>query len=107
MTTGYVVVLVTAASEKEAAEITNVLLQMKKAACINVIPGVKSRFWWNGKIDNADEALLIIKTKTSVLPELIDLIKEVHSYTVPEIIALPIIAGNGDYLEWINVEVNN
>jgi periplasmic divalent cation tolerance protein len=107
MAAGYVVVLVTAANEEEAGHITEILLQTKKAACVNMVHGVRSYFWWNGKIDNADETLLIIKTKTNVLPELIDLIKETHSYTVPEVIALPIIAGNEDYLEWINVEVND
>lgn len=107
MAAGYVVVLVTAATEKEAEQITEILLQAKKAACVNIVHGVKSHFWWNGELDDADETLLIIKTKTAVLPELIELVKGAHSYTVPEIIALPIISGSEDYLEWINVEVND
>ena len=69
------------------------------------MPLVKSFFWWQGKLDSARESLLVIKTKTSLLPELVDLVKGVHSYDVPEIVALPIIGGNEDYLEWLDSEV--
>jgi periplasmic divalent cation tolerance protein len=72
---------------------------------VNVVPKVTSRFWWQGKIDSADESLLIIKTRSSALPDIIKIVKKNHSYSVPEIIALPIIEGNEDYLAWINNEV--
>ena len=62
-------------------------------------------FWWKGEIDSAQEALLIVKTKTSLLDDVVDLVKEIHSYEVPEVIALPIVGGNADYLEWIDEEV--
>ncbi|MBN2187526.1 MAG: divalent-cation tolerance protein CutA [Dehalococcoidia bacterium] len=81
------------------------LLGRKKAACINIVPRVDSLFWWQGKLDSAQESLLIIKTKASLLPEIVELVKEVHSYAVPEIIALPIIDGSEDYLKWIDDEV--
>ena len=82
------------------------LLTQRKAACVNIVPGVSSLFWWQDKLDSAQESLLIIKTKASLLNEIITLVREVHSYDVPEIIALPIVGGNQDYLEWIGKEVD-
>lgn len=100
-----IVILVTTGSEQEAHSIADRLLNQRKAACVNIVPGVDSLFWWQGKLDSASENLLIVKTKASLLPEIIRLVKELHSYTVPEIIALPIIGGNEDYLKWIDSEV--
>ena len=97
-----IVILITAADTGEAQRISGVLLEEKKAACVNVISGVNSLFWWDGKLDSAQESLLVVKTKTSLLPEIINLVKREHGYDVPEIIALPIIGGNPDYLEWID-----
>jgi periplasmic divalent cation tolerance protein len=102
---GLIVVLVTASTEDEAEKIASVLLETRKAACVNIIPKVTSHFWWQGKIDTADETLLIIKTRASALPEVIELVKRNHSYSVPEIIALPVTAGNPDYLDWMGGEV--
>jgi periplasmic divalent cation tolerance protein len=99
------VVLVTVSSPEEADRITSVLLEARKAACVSRVPAVQSRFWWQGKIDSADEILLIIKTKTSAVPGIIELVKKNDSYSVPEVIALPIIAGNDDYLRWIDESV--
>lgn len=101
----YAVVLVTVSTRAEAERISAVLLETRKAACVNIITGVSSHFWWQNKIDQADELLLVIKTRLSVMADLIDLVRQNHSYTVPEIIALPIIAGNADYLKWIGTEV--
>jgi periplasmic divalent cation tolerance protein len=103
--TGKIVVLVTSGTEEEAHKIAELLLGRRKAACVNILPGVDSSFWWQGKLDLARESLLIIKTRTSLLPEIIELVKSVHSYEVPEIIALPIVGGNEDYLRWIDDEV--
>ncbi|MBN2187541.1 MAG: divalent-cation tolerance protein CutA [Dehalococcoidia bacterium] len=103
--TGAIVIFVTTGSEEEAHRVAVHLLGRKKAACINIVPGVDSLFWWHGKLDSARESLLIIKTKASLLQEVIALVKEVHSYAVPEIIALPIIDGSEDYLKWIDDEV--
>lgn len=106
MVTGknYLVVFITTANAVEAQRIANILLSERKAACINIVPQVHSRFWWQGKIDSADETLLIVKTKASLLDDLIGLVKENHSYEVSEIIALPIVGGNQDYLRWIDDE---
>ena len=99
--TTYTVIFITAPSTEEARQISKRLLQQKKAACVNIIPKVNSLFWWENKIDSAEESLLVVKTKTSAIPDIIKLVKEEHSDTVPEIIALPIIDGNQDYLKWI------
>ena len=103
---GKVVVFVTTSGEEEAEKIASLLLEQRKAACVNVIPRVRSRFWWQGKLDSVQESLLIIKTRAALVPELTEVVKKAHSYTVPEIVALPIVAGNKDYLDWVDQETN-
>ena len=103
--TTYLVILVTTRSSEEAHKIANELLKLKKAACVNIIPGVRSLFWWQGTLDSASENLLIIKTKASLLNEIVTLVTRIHSYDIPEIIALPIVGGNPDYMEWVGREV--
>lgn len=98
----HIVVLVTASSKEEARKLASGLLKEKLAACINVIDGLESHFRWQGKIDKAKEALLIIKTKKPLFNKLVKKIKSLHSYEIPEIIALPIIAGYKEYLDWID-----
>jgi periplasmic divalent cation tolerance protein len=100
--TDRIIVLITAGSEEEAHKIARLLVKQKKAACVNILPGMDSLFRWKGKIDSAREALLLVKTRASLFPEIISLVKEIHSYEVPEIIALPIIAGSEDYLRWLD-----
>jgi len=102
---GYLVVFITAGNHVEAQRVAHILISRRKAACVNIVPRVHSRFWWQGEIDSADETLLIIKTKASLLDELTRLVKETLSYEVPEIIAMPIIGGNQDYLKWIDDEL--
>jgi periplasmic divalent cation tolerance protein len=98
----YVVVLITVCSKKEAQRLAKALLNNKLAACINIVDKVRSLFWWQKKIDSADELLLVAKTRKSKLKALMAKVKSIHSYTVPEIIALPIVAGYGPYLSWID-----
>ena len=100
--TDRIIVLITAGNEEEAHKIARLLVKQKKAACVNILPGMDSFFRWKGKIDSAREALLLVKTRASLFPEIISLVKEIHSYEVPEIIALPIIAGSEDYLRWLD-----
>ncbi len=101
----YIVVFVTVPSKEEAHMISRKLLEEKLCACVNIIEGVNSFFWWEGKIDNANELLLVIKSSKAKLAKLIKTVKANHSYTVPEIIALPIIGGNKEYLDWINSSI--
>ena len=102
MEDSYVVLLITTSTNGEAEQISRLLLERKKAACVNIISGVDSLFRWNDKLDSAQESLLVVKSKASLISEIIELVKGVHSYDVPEIIALPIVGGNQDYLEWID-----
>lgn len=97
-----IVIFVTIANKKEAEKIASVLVKEKLAACVNIMENVHSLFWWQGRVDMACEALLIVKTRKALLSKLIKKVKSLHSYEVPEIIALPIIAGNKEYLRWIN-----
>ena len=100
-----VAIFIAAGTADEARRIADALLKQRKAACVNIVPRVDSLFWWEGKLDSAAESLLVVKTRVSALDEVIKCVKEVHSYQVPEIIALPIIGGNKDYLDWIAHEV--
>jgi periplasmic divalent cation tolerance protein len=98
----YIVVLVTAKDKKEAKKISTDLIKTKLAACVNIIDRVDSIFFWAKKIDQAKEVLLLIKSKKEKLPKIIKMVKSRHSYDVPEIIALPIIAADKPYLRWID-----
>lgn len=84
-----------------ADAIASSVLNDRLAACVNVIPGVRSKYWWKGEIQADQESLLIIKTRADLVADLITRIKAVHPYDVPEIIALEIREGNPDYLKWI------
>jgi len=98
----YIVVFVTAANKAEAEKIAQVLLNKRCAACVNIVDKIDSFFWWQNKIDAASEALLIIKSKKTRLKAIIKAVKSVHSYEAPEIIALPIVGGEKQYLRWIH-----
>jgi periplasmic divalent cation tolerance protein len=93
--------MVMCASKKEARAIAGSLLKKKLVACANIIGAVSSEFWWRGKIDKAAETLLLMKTVKSNFRRIESEVKRLHSYEVPEIIALPVIAGSEDYLGWI------
>lgn len=100
-----VIIFITAANKKEAEKIACRLILGKLAACVNIIDRVNSLFWWKGKIDKTKETLLIVKSKQSEFKKIIHTVKRIHSYEVPEIIAVPIIAGEKKYLEWLNGSV--
>lgn len=97
-----IVVFIAASNEEEAHRIAELLVKERKAACVNVVPRVDSFFEWEGKFSPAQESLLIVKTRAWLFAGIIELVKKVHSYQVPEIIALPIVAGSEDYLEWLD-----
>jgi len=100
----YIVVFITASSYEEARKIADALVSQRKAACVNIVPRVNSLFWWKGKIEDAEESLLVVKTRAKLFSEVVSTVKGIHSYEVPEIIALPVVDGNPDYLKWINEE---
>jgi len=100
-----IIIFITTSTKNEAHRIADLLLNERKAACVNIVPRISSLFWWQDKVDSAQESLLIVKTEASVLNEIVRLVRGLHSYDVPEIIALPIIGGNPDYLEWIGKEI--
>ncbi|MCQ9206148.1 MAG: divalent-cation tolerance protein CutA [Omnitrophica bacterium] len=97
-------VLVTVPKDK-AKNLANILLQQKVCACVNIVGGLESFFWWEGKIDTETESLLIIKTKDAIFSKLEELIKKNHPYSVPEIIGFQIDKINKSYLDWLNKEV--
>ena len=98
----YLTVFVTAPSTEDAAEIGRTLVREKLAACVNILPGIRSIYTWEGEVCEDDEVLLIIKTRGEIFEALSALVKEVHPYDVPEVIAAPLTAGAADYLNWID-----
>jgi periplasmic divalent cation tolerance protein len=101
----YAVVFITAKDAEEAEKIGKALVKRRLAACANTVPQVSSHFWWKDKLENTKESLLMVKTKESLVPDIVKAVKKLHSYSVPEIIAVPIIGGGEDYLDWIDNEV--
>jgi periplasmic divalent cation tolerance protein len=98
----YIVVFVTTANAFEAKKISDAVLSKKLAACAGLLKGLNSHYWWRGRVERAREVLIIMKTRQKLFNRLAAEIKKNHSYRVPEIIAFPIIAGNTDYLKWID-----
>lgn len=98
------VVYITAKDKSEARKIARKLLEARLAACINIIDNVNSLYWWQGDIQDEQEAVLIVKTKESLVAELIEKVKSAHSYSCPCIIALPVLQGNKEYVEWLEKE---
>ncbi len=98
----HLVVLVTTKDQEEALKIARQIVSERLCACVNVVNAITSVFIWKGNVEQAAECLMIIKTHADVFNTLLDRIKDLHSYDVPEIIALPIMAGNPSYLNWID-----
>ncbi len=102
--TRYGVVLVTTSSQDEAEKISSTLVNHQLAACVNIF-SVRSIYTWEGKVQNEPEWQLVIKTDLGLFSQLEAKIRELHSYAVPEIIALPIVQGSQSYLQWISNNV--
>ncbi len=107
METKFVSVYITTATMEEAEKIQKALVQERLAACVNIIPEIRSCYWWKGKIKNSAEIGIIAKTRLGLMEKLIKRVKQIHSYTIPCIVAWPILAGNGDFLKWIEKETND
>ncbi|HVZ79559.1 MAG TPA: divalent-cation tolerance protein CutA [bacterium] len=97
----YLVVLVTTPDRKTSEKLSRGLVAHQMAACVNIVPGVRSRYRWKGKVETAREELLLIKTGRSKLSALTRWVRENHPYTVCEVVALPIRGGSEAYLDWI------
>ena len=101
-----VVVMVTTSNQDEAAKIAEHVVRSRLAACASTVPTVRSTYWWEGKIVNDQESLVLIKTTSDKYPSLQEKIQTLHSYKVPEIIAIPVVEGLPPYLEWVNRETS-
>ena len=97
-------VYITTSSEEEAEIIGRNLVSKRLAACVNIFSKMKSIYHWEGKIETADEVVLIAKTKKPLVNELIENVKTLHSYECPCIVAVPIVDGNEQFLRWIRNE---
>ena len=97
----HIVVYITAPGEEEAAGLARTLVEEKLAACVNMVSNVRSIYSWQGRIEDDKELLMIVKTQRHLFDRLAAKVREIHSYDVPEIIALPIVEGSPDYLRWL------
>lgn len=101
----FVFLYVTCKDEEEAGKIGEKLVEEKLAACCNIIPEVVSFFFWKGEKKRERESVLIVKTRQKVVDEVVKRVKELHSYSVPEVLVLPVVSGNEDYLKWAEESV--
>ena len=97
----YVMIYITAKDIEEAENIGKILVKEKLAACANIIPKIKSIYWWKGEIESGEEVVLILKTKGGLIQSVIERVKNIHSYETPCIDVVPVTDGNKDYFEWI------
>ena len=103
----FIIVYVTAGSPAEGDRLARALVDERLAACVNRIATVQSVYRWEGKLEQSEEQLLIIKTQRGLFAALEKRVRELHSYSVPEIVALPIIEGSQDYLRWLGDQTND
>ncbi len=95
---------ITAGSRDEAKKIGRVLVEERLAACANIIDGMESIYWWQDKLAEDREAILIVKTRADFVARVTERVKTLHSYSVPCVVALPILDGNPAYLDWLGAE---
>ena len=101
------VVFVTVPNVEVGASLARELLEARRVACVNILPAIRSLYWWEGKIQDDGEALLIMKTEEALLEDLIEQVTQAHPYTVPEVIALPVVAGAEPYLDWVRASTGS
>lgn len=102
MKNNYIIILVTCKDKQEAEKITQSLLKEHLIACANIVIPVTSFFYWSGKIDKAEECLIVMKSRMDLFTQVAERVKGLHSYEVPEILALPIVEGSKAYLDWMS-----
>jgi periplasmic divalent cation tolerance protein len=103
--TDKIVILSTCANEGEAERIARALLEARLAACVNVVPRIRSFYRWQGAIEAGPECLLVIKSSRPLFDALRTALEQTHSYEVPEVIALPILEGSASYLDWLQANL--
>ncbi len=101
MQNSYIIVLVTTSNKQEAETIARKLLEQKLIACANIVGPVSSHFHWSGKVEHAEEFLVFMKSRLDLFEAVSEQVKTLHSYEVPEILALPVVAGSKGYLDWL------
>lgn len=101
MATPYSIAFVTAPDRKTADALAEGLVSSRLAACVNAVPGVASVYWWKGKVEKAEEVLLVAKTRTALLPELCEYVRKNHPHSVPEVVSFPVEDGHAPYLDWV------
>jgi periplasmic divalent cation tolerance protein len=101
----YALVLVTAPDRNLARALAAAALQARLAACVNLLPGLESHYWWQGRLERSAEVLLMFKTRRSLVPALERLVSEKHPYDTPEFLVLPVTAGSSRYLAWLGESV--
>ncbi len=100
-------VYMTAGSHEEARKIGAALVEERLAACANVLDGMTSLYWWEGRVQDETETVLIAKTRAELLPLLTERVKALHSYECPCVVAVPLVGGNADYLDWLAAETRD
>ncbi|MCP5112235.1 MAG: divalent-cation tolerance protein CutA [bacterium] len=103
--TDKIVVLSTCGSAEEATKLAHGLVEARVAACVNVVPGIRSVYRWKGKVEEDGEWLLVIKSRRDLLRRLCTFLEKMHSYDVPEVVALPVADGADNYLGWVDREL--
>jgi periplasmic divalent cation tolerance protein len=103
--TDKIVVLTTCDSEKQASDLARSLVEQHHAACVNILPGVRSIYRWKDQVEDGSEWLLVIKSRRDHFPALRAAIEKLHTYEVPELIALPVVEGSEPYLAWLDREL--
>ncbi|WP_331275697.1 MULTISPECIES: divalent-cation tolerance protein CutA [Methanobacterium] len=101
----YALVYITTSGEKESKKIGRTIVEERLAGCINIISTIESLYWWKGKIEEDTESILIVKTKVNNIENIIKRVKEIHSYENPAILAIPIIEGSKEYLDYLDGEI--
>jgi periplasmic divalent cation tolerance protein len=95
---------ITVGSSEEARRIGRALVEERLAAAVNIVDGVSSLYWWQGRLEQAEETVTLLKTRSDLVPALAERVRQLHSYECPCVVALPIVGGNADYLTWIESE---
>jgi len=101
----HALVYITTSGEEESKKIGRIIVEERLAGCINIISTIESLYWWKGEIEEDKESILIVKTKVSNIENIIKRVKEIHSYKNPAILAIPIIEGSNEYLDYLDVEI--